>query len=205
MRVIVDDIRAAREEGLLVARIRAVAREQIRGMPGALIRMRIRLEEPGLVLTSRSSSASRAMKRFDFSTSRSLKVLGCAIPARGAPYHQSECRRTPGAQCAMALKKIVSGGQTGVDRDALEAALPSGFPCDSSRSLDSLARGSTCLGNEDRRWQARTPNGANPLVVRIRRLLRANSANARRDRINSSAIPPSRSWRDYAAGRRPCP
>ena len=27
------------------------------------------------------------------------------------------------------LKKIVSGGQTGVDRGALDAALPRGFPC----------------------------------------------------------------------------
>jgi len=29
----------------------------------------------------------------------------------------------------MALKKIVSGGQTGVDRGALDAALEAGFPC----------------------------------------------------------------------------
>ena len=29
----------------------------------------------------------------------------------------------------MALRKIVSGGQTGVDRGALDAALESGFPC----------------------------------------------------------------------------
>jgi len=29
----------------------------------------------------------------------------------------------------MALKKIVSGGQTGVDRGALDAALVAGFPC----------------------------------------------------------------------------
>jgi hypothetical protein len=29
----------------------------------------------------------------------------------------------------MALTKIVSGGQTGVDRGALDAALQAGFPC----------------------------------------------------------------------------
>ncbi len=29
----------------------------------------------------------------------------------------------------MALKKIISGGQTGVDRGALDAALNAGFPC----------------------------------------------------------------------------
>src|ERR1700678_1456456 len=29
----------------------------------------------------------------------------------------------------MALSKIVSGGQTGVDRGALDAALAAGFPC----------------------------------------------------------------------------
>lgn len=33
------------------------------------------------------------------------------------------------AQVAMVLKKIVSGGQTGVDRGALEAALRLRFPC----------------------------------------------------------------------------
>jgi hypothetical protein len=32
-------------------------------------------------------------------------------------------------QVSMSLKKIVSGGQTGVDRGALEAALRAGFPC----------------------------------------------------------------------------
>lgn len=30
----------------------------------------------------------------------------------------------------MMLKKIISGGQTGVDRGVLDAALEAGFPCD---------------------------------------------------------------------------
>ncbi len=33
------------------------------------------------------------------------------------------------AVCSMAIEKIISGGQTGVDRAALDVALELGFPC----------------------------------------------------------------------------
>jgi Circularly permutated YpsA SLOG family len=39
----------------------------------------------------------------------------------------------------MALEKIVSGGQTGVDRGALDAALAAGFPCGGWCSADRAA------------------------------------------------------------------
>jgi hypothetical protein len=39
----------------------------------------------------------------------------------------------------MALKKIVSGGQTGVDRGALDAALEAGFPCGGWATWDRIA------------------------------------------------------------------
>src|ERR1700722_2253861 len=39
----------------------------------------------------------------------------------------------------MALKKIVSGGQTGVDRAALDEALQSGFPCGGWVTWDRMA------------------------------------------------------------------
>jgi hypothetical protein len=43
----------------------------------------------------------------------------------------------------MALKKIVSGGQTGVDRAALDAALAVGFPCGGWASGDRTAEDGT--------------------------------------------------------------
>jgi Circularly permutated YpsA SLOG family len=39
----------------------------------------------------------------------------------------------------MALKKIVSGGQTGVDRGALDASLAAGFPCGGWVTWDRMA------------------------------------------------------------------
>jgi Circularly permutated YpsA SLOG family len=39
----------------------------------------------------------------------------------------------------MSLKKIVSGGQTGVDRAALDAALAAGFPCGGWAPWDRMA------------------------------------------------------------------
>jgi predicted Rossmann fold nucleotide-binding protein DprA/Smf involved in DNA uptake len=40
---------------------------------------------------------------------------------------------------AIELTKIVSGGQTGVDRAALDAALAAGFPCGGWTSADRMA------------------------------------------------------------------
>lgn len=47
MRLMIDGIRPASQEGLLVARVRAVSRERVSGAPRALIRMRISLLDPG--------------------------------------------------------------------------------------------------------------------------------------------------------------
>ena len=47
MRLIIEEIRPAREEDLLVARVRAVSRERISGAPRAIVRMRIRFHDPG--------------------------------------------------------------------------------------------------------------------------------------------------------------
>lgn len=47
MCLIVEEIRRAREEGLLVARVRAVSRERISGVPRTIVHMRIRLQDPG--------------------------------------------------------------------------------------------------------------------------------------------------------------
>jgi hypothetical protein len=44
MRLIVEEIR---REGLLLARVRAMSRERISGAPRAIVRMRIRIEDPG--------------------------------------------------------------------------------------------------------------------------------------------------------------
>ena len=52
------------------------------------------------------------MRRFDSSTSHNGRCALKGLLVRASP-----------------LKKIMSGGQTGVDRGALEAALRSGFPC----------------------------------------------------------------------------
>jgi Circularly permutated YpsA SLOG family len=51
-----------------------------------------------------------------------------------------DCRKFVGFH-AMALNKIVSGGQTGVDRGALEAALRAGFPCGGWAPADGQAEG----------------------------------------------------------------
>jgi hypothetical protein len=47
MRLMIHEIRRASKEGLLVARVRAVSRERVSGAPRALIRMKIRLLDPG--------------------------------------------------------------------------------------------------------------------------------------------------------------
>ncbi|HSZ08076.1 MAG TPA: putative molybdenum carrier protein [Steroidobacteraceae bacterium] len=47
----------------------------------------------------------------------------------GQEIHPDVSYRISTAILLMTLKKIVSGGQTGVDRGALDAALGSGFPC----------------------------------------------------------------------------
>jgi hypothetical protein len=47
MRLRVEDVRRARETGLLIARIRAVSRERVGGAPRAMLRIQIRLEDPG--------------------------------------------------------------------------------------------------------------------------------------------------------------
>jgi Circularly permutated YpsA SLOG family len=47
----------------------------------------------------------------------------------GQEIHMDMSYRMSAATLSMTLKRIVSGGQTGVDRGALDAALGSGFPC----------------------------------------------------------------------------
>lgn len=47
MRLIIEQIRRAPEAGLLIARVRAVSEERISGAPRAVLRMRIRLPDPG--------------------------------------------------------------------------------------------------------------------------------------------------------------
>lgn len=47
MRLTVESIRRAGEADLLLARVRAVSRERIRGAPRAILRIAIRLEDPG--------------------------------------------------------------------------------------------------------------------------------------------------------------
>ena len=47
MRLIIEQIRRVPEEGLLIARIRAVSEEQILRAPRAVLRMKIRLPDPG--------------------------------------------------------------------------------------------------------------------------------------------------------------
>jgi hypothetical protein len=47
MRLTVEEIRRSREEGLLIARVRAVSRERISGASRAIIRIEIRLKDPG--------------------------------------------------------------------------------------------------------------------------------------------------------------
>jgi len=46
MRLMIDEVRRTAEEGLLVARVRAVSEERVRGVPRAIIRMRISLLDP---------------------------------------------------------------------------------------------------------------------------------------------------------------
>jgi hypothetical protein len=47
MRLTVEEIRRADKEGVLIARVLAVSEERIGGAPRAVVRMRIRLEDPG--------------------------------------------------------------------------------------------------------------------------------------------------------------
>ena len=57
MRVTIEEVRRSAKEGLLIARIRAVSQERIHGAARAIIRMRIRLEDPG------PHADSRALRR----------------------------------------------------------------------------------------------------------------------------------------------
>lgn len=47
MRLMIEGIQRRSEEGVLLARVRAVSREQVRGAPRALILMTLRLRDPG--------------------------------------------------------------------------------------------------------------------------------------------------------------
>ena len=47
MRLIVEEIRRAPEEGCLIAQIRAVSEERIAGAARAVVRMWVRLPDPG--------------------------------------------------------------------------------------------------------------------------------------------------------------
>jgi hypothetical protein len=75
----------------------------------------------------------------------------------------------------MALTKIVSGGQSGVDRGALDAALAAGFPCGGWCPADRCA--------EDGPIPARYP---------LNSLARGGYRERARQNVLDSLVPPSR-------------
>src|ERR1700689_3300671 len=81
----------------------------------------------------------------------------------------------------MALKKIVSGGQTGVDRAALDAALAVNFPCGGWVTADRMA--------EDGVIADRYPVMPLPMVFAIGTGQRTQVREASQSRASDSPVP----------------
>jgi hypothetical protein len=81
----------------------------------------------------------------------------------------------------MALRKIVSGGQTGVDRGALDAALAAGFPCGGWCPADRRA--------EDGPIPERYPVTPLPGAFATRKWQRTQVREASRSRASDSPVP----------------
>ena len=67
MRVTVEEVQPAGEAGVLIAQVRAVSRERVGGAPRAILRIQIRLDDPG-------SGASRG-KLKSFARDQALRFL----------------------------------------------------------------------------------------------------------------------------------